>query len=150
MYSYYAIAYRFGNLNGEVIHLGGSNDLDLMLQKSKDYVDYRGGKYGVAVWKHEGFAEYGEIVAYFPSMNGEDSPEYNERFETAKSIGYAVISAAETGKTWVLNPDEGDGRMLCISAQLPDWLQQEVARILEREAIITDITTASSTKRNSY
>ena len=133
MSQYIAVAYRWGDLNGETIILGASNNLEEILRQANDYGANRGGKYGVAVWKKPYFGEIGEIVSYFPSMNGETSPEESPVINVADRVGHIVLSAAEYGTAWLADPDPNVTTLVLTHVEIPGWLTGEIARIKEQE-----------------
>lgn len=83
--TYITIAYRWGNVNESHAIYASASQADC-IQVADEYADYRGGKYGCAVWectedKRKGCEgeELEKMVYYTPSMTGENKPKWNHR-----------------------------------------------------------------------
>jgi len=173
---FYAVAYRWGDTNGHQYVCGIGTDRESVVAQAEHENNWRGGKYGIAVyeikvWKNrdedlddsggdEGYPAWNptwdirmEQVAYFPAlMGGEEGPAFNERIYAAESVGFSVMEAAETGKAWIpaktVAPDAA-GRLHRVDVELPVWLQT-LCRRKESEAKLASSWTMGSTAEDPF
>jgi hypothetical protein len=98
--NYHVIAYRWGYLQ-ESHCLLSSPSLDDCIQVAEYYPEYRGGKYGCAVYKSPPVEQamegegMGEPVHYSPSIHGEKLPSYNHRCDVFNTVVCAIQSHKE-------------------------------------------------------
>ncbi len=64
-------------------------------------VDYRGGKYGFAVFRFDG--EDRDMVNYYPSIKGQDGVSFSWTKHMAELVGCEAYDCARRGET--LSPD---------------------------------------------
>jgi hypothetical protein len=105
--NYYVIAYRWGYIQ-ESVCLFSSNDLKECIAVADHYPDYRGGKYGCAVYESPTLVQYmtddydWKIVHYSPSLYGESAPNYNHRCDVFNSVVTRITAHEEYENTaWV-------------------------------------------------
>jgi hypothetical protein len=105
--NYHVIAYRWGYLQ-ESHCLFSSDDLKECIAVADHYPDYRGGKYGCAVYESLTFSQYltddgdEKLVHYSPSLYGEPAPNYNHRCDVFNSVVCRISHHEEYDKTpWV-------------------------------------------------
>ena len=95
--NYHVIAYRWGDLQ-EQCFLFSSDTLEDCIAVAEHYPDYRGGKYGCAVYQspdvYDGMRGDGDETElyYFPSMMGEKTPKYNHRCDVFNSTIIRIMN----------------------------------------------------------
>ena len=89
--NYHVIAYRYG-YEQEQSCMFSSPSLEDCINVAESYPDYRGGKYGCAVYEspfiHQAMEGegMGDPIHYSPSIHGEKAPAYNHRCDVFNSV----------------------------------------------------------------
>lgn len=87
-------AYRYGATNGHQYPLGVAPDLDTAKALAEHHTQYRGGKYGVAVYGAADGEEIPALVHYSPSMFKEDHPSQSLEISYQEILGGRILSIA--------------------------------------------------------
>ena len=113
--TYFVVGYRWGATNAGHIFLYCGQDLDKAVCRADWYTNYRGGKYGCAVYRLDEFPQMqGEddeepievLVHYSPSGRGENEPYVNKRIELMEKVGCHVVGRIEAPAIYKETPIE--------------------------------------------
>lgn len=125
--NYLVTAYRFGYISWHQYYVYCGPDREKAFRLAEHEPDYRGGKYGCAVYEFTETVESDHEIAYkmiryFPSFCGETEPEDDERGEFMKKLGEEFEYYAE-GKRWVPGDAAGTIKLADIT---PDPVAVEI------------------------
>ena len=93
--NYHVIAYRWGYIQ-EQSCLFSSANLQGCINVAEAYPNYRGGKYGCAVYQSPSLKDgrngdgASDPLYYFPSLHGEKKPAYNHRCDVFNRVVCAI------------------------------------------------------------
>ena len=88
------IAYRWGTTNDHSYPVGAYPDFESAKEAADIECEYRGGKYGVAVYvggKAGDIRDNHQIVYHAPSLAGEDKPKHEFAIDMKELIGARVL-----------------------------------------------------------
>ena len=87
-------AYRYGDTNGHQYPLGSAATIEEARKLAQHHAEYRGGKYGVAIYGAANVEDIPEILEYVPSIYGEERPAFDFRHTYESILGGRMLSIA--------------------------------------------------------
>lgn len=88
-------AFRYDDINGHSYPLGSAPTFEEAKRLAHHHTEYRGGKYGVAVYGPADGEELPEVLYYSPSSFKGEKPEHNLRVSFAEILGQKLLRAVE-------------------------------------------------------
>ena len=134
---YIAVAYRWGELNNHNYMVAAGADRESICEIASDEADFRGGKYGVAVFEASNVrdsAVTGQCCAYYKSMAGEDEPYTNRRSVLAERLGFKAVLALEDG--YVRGEPNEAGESEKLPTGFPDWFVAKHVQLAREERLL--------------
>jgi hypothetical protein len=90
-------AFRYDDFNGHSYPLGSVATFEEAKRLAHHHTEYRGGKYGVAVYGPADGEEIPEVLYYSPSRFNGEKPTHNLRISYEEILGGRLLHAVEDG-----------------------------------------------------
>lgn len=125
---YLVTAYRWGWLNGHQYQVYCGADRIKAIALARNEQNYRGGKYGCAVYEWNADGTECKCINYFGAiMHQEEAPFHNWRLDYFEKLGH-VLDSYGSGKMLLPDPQQ-PGRLKYIDVEKPpQYVLDEIAR----------------------
>lgn len=90
-------AFRYDDINGHSYPLGSVATFEEAKRLAHHHTEFRGGKYGVAVYGPADGEEIPEVLYYSPSLFKGEKPTHNSRISFEEILGDRLLRAVEEG-----------------------------------------------------